>query len=90
MTQARREGEKARQRERRKRERERVRETERERERRGERSDDSLSCCTEYDDGTVLSFCVVGECLSSYLFISSSVYRVCCIAPRQGSGFHCT
>lgn len=31
---------------------------------RGARSDDSLSCCTEYDDGTVLSFRVVGECLS--------------------------
>lgn len=31
---------------------------------RGERSDDNLSCCSEYDDGTVLSFRVVGECLS--------------------------
>lgn len=52
---------------------------------RGERSDDSLSCCTEYDDGTVLSFRVVGECLSSYLFISSSVYASA-VSLRQSSG----
>lgn len=52
---------------------------------RGERSDDSLSCCTEYDDGTVLSFRVVGECLSRYLFISSSMCASA-VSPRQGSG----
>lgn len=50
MTQARREGEKARQRERRR--------------DRGEQNDSTLSCWTEYDDGTVLSFRLVGECLS--------------------------
>lgn len=50
MTQTRREGEKARQRERRR--------------DRGEQNDSTLSCCTEYDDGTVLSFRLIGECLS--------------------------
>ena len=30
---------------------------------RGEQNDGTLSCCTEYDDGTVLSFRLVGECL---------------------------
>lgn len=50
MTQARREGEKARQRARRR--------------DRGEENASTLSCCTEYDDGTVLSFRLVGECLS--------------------------
>lgn len=48
MTQTRGEGEKGRQRDKRK----------------GERSDGSWSCCSEYDDGTVLSFRVVGECVS--------------------------
>lgn len=62
MTQARREGEKGRQRERRR--------------DRGEQNDSTLSCCTEYDDGTVLSFRLVGECLSFRTLVLARA-RVC-------------
>lgn len=63
MTQARREGEKGRQRERRR--------------DRGEQNDSTLSCCTEYDDGTVLSFRLVGECLSFRTPCACAGARVC-------------
>lgn len=46
-----------------------------------ERERSSLSCSTEYDDGTVLSFRVVGECLSPYIF--PIVLSVCvCVCTR--------
>lgn len=65
MTQARREGEKGRQRERRR--------------DRGEQNDSTLSCCTEYDDGTVLSFRLVGECLSFGTLVLTRAHVCVCV-----------